>query len=96
MASDQVVRLYVTAITRQTGAIPVCLHEHLLGGNHLLQWLPKKHSRVNFDLMAHEANVSEVPSGTSEDQIGIWRDDHDVVAIPHPAESVVEFVEVQI
>ena len=64
MASDQVVRLYVTAITRQTGAIPVGLRERLLGGNHLLQWLPEKHGRVNFDFMAHEANVGEVPLGT--------------------------------
>ena len=51
---------------------------------------------VQCHLVAFEAEIGKVTTSPREDAFRLVRHDHDVVAVAHPTESVIKFVQVQV
>ena len=58
--------------------------------------MAEERSWIDLDLVARQPNVAKVPLRLRKDLRHIRGDDHDVVAIAHPPEPVVEVAEVQV
>ena len=66
------------------------------GLHHLLQGLAEERIWVDLDLVADQSDVFEVTLNPAKDALRVRADDHDVVAVPHPPESMIQVVQVQV